>query len=409
MRWSKGGSRAATGNGDAAAAANQPERGAAAGDPSINGLSANEAAQIQALLHSLSQVRLAVSADLSAAAGALEDGRADIAADVIAGARGELAELRAGVRRRESVPSPFPRKVPVTVAGAGAGAEQPVDADTRVSEQAYRRPRHRLASALAGAAALAVAIAVIPQVTRGSSHPSTAAGAQAVQQSPDIRLASSEFTVLSHRLLAADAAPATILAAERSWQGAVSSSLPTASRNAATASSVVTMLRQERTLLFASPALRLPANQALATTLVNSSQNLLTQLRRLADEPVLAILPTVLNALPLPPGSIPTVTKVGAGPTPAPSTGPASGSGTGVGSGTGTGTGIPTQPAPSPGAPDPTALPSAPASNSPLQLPVPTAVPTPVQSTLSQLTGGAGAGDLGQTVGNLLNGLGLGG
>jgi hypothetical protein len=380
VRWSKGGSRAATGGGDP-------------------GSGADDAAQIQALLQSLSQVRLAVSADLSAAAGALEDDRADIAAEVIAGARGELAELRAAARRRESAPSPFPRKVPVSVGGPSATGPRS-DPEPRVPEQEIRRPRHRVARALAGAAALAVAIAVIPQVAGGSSHASNGASAAiGTEASPDIRLASSEFTELSQRLLAADAAPATILAAERTWQSAVATSLPNASTDVTAASAVVTMLRQERALLAVSPALSAPANRSLASSLAASSQSLLSRLRQIADPKVLAILPTVLNALAAPT----TTTAPVAAATPAPGTGtapsePATGTGTEAGT-------LPTPPAGSTGATNPQAPPSAPASNDPLPSPGPT-----LPSTLGQLTGGGtDSGGLGQTVGNVLNGLGLGG
>ena len=388
MRWSKGGSRAATG-----------------GDAAANGSGAHDAAQIQALLQALSQVRLAVSADLSAAAGALEDDRPDIAADVIAGARAELAELRAAARRREPVPSPFPRKVPVT-AGAPGVTDPQAAPEPGVPEQQIQRPRHLLARALAAAAALAVAITVIPQVTRGSSHSTTgAAGTAAAEQSPSIRLASSEFTVLSQRLLAADAAPATIVAAARSWQGAVASSLPSASTQPATASAVVTMLQQERTLLQVSPALRAPANRPLATSLAANSQSLLTRLRQLAGPQVLAILPTVLGALPLPGPGVTTGPQ--AGTTPAPSTAPSRpASGTGSGS-------LPSSAVPSAGTTNPAAPPSAPASIGPLPLPQPdpgNVLPLPLPSTLGQLTGGGtDSGSLGQTVGNVLNGLGLGG
>jgi hypothetical protein len=385
---------------------NHPERCAGPDDPAGVASRASEAAEIQALLRSLSQVRLAVSADLSAAAGALEDDRPDIAADVLSGARGELAELRARVRRREHLPSPFPQKVAVSVGGSGTAAPAG-DVELRVPDQEVRRPRHLLARALAGAGALAIAIAVIPQITRSSSHPSNGtAGATAVQQSPDIRLASSEFTLLSQRLLAADASPATIVTAERSWQGAVASSLPAASANTATASAVVTMLQQERTLLAASPALRAPANQALATALAASSQGLLTRLRELAHPQVLAILPTVLRAVPLRPTSASAAPTPGATRTPGvpvTPTGPTSGTGTGA---------VPTPAVPSAGATDPSVPPSAPApSGGPVQLPVPDPtqlLPVPLPSTLGQLPGGDDTG-LDQTVGSLLNGLGLAG
>ena len=387
MRWSKGGSRAATGGGDAATAASRPERGAGAGDRLTEAPGGNDAAEIQALLHALSQVRLAVSADLSAAAGALEDDRADIAADVIAGARGELAHLRAQVHRCEHAPSPNP-----------PNPRKPAAPPARVPGEQPRRPSHRLARALAGAAALVVAIAVVPQVTRGAGHPAPgAAGVTAVQPSPDIRLASSEFTMLSRQLLAADAAPATILAAERSWQGALAAQparrvdqrhrslghrdhAPPAARPDT---------RVARAARAGEPATReLPGSELAEPARAAAPARRPARARRPSER---ARRPSASRAgrhdgaeLPAPP------------PRPATSDAP-----TGPTSSTGT------------GSPPTPADPSTSAPNPPLPSPIPgpgQVPPAPLPSTLGQLTGGAaGDGDLGQTVGNVLNGLGLGG
>ena len=166
------------------------------------------------------------------------------------------------------------------------------------------------ARALAGAAALAVAIAVLPQITGSSSSHRSPAAAGA--PSPAIHLASSEFTVLSKQLIAADASPAAILAAGRSWQSAVTRDLPSAASAPASASDLVTMLRAERTLLQVSPTLHAPQNRAVATTLATQSDSLLAQLRRLADPQVLAILPAAIQALPISAPAKPTTPVAGA-------------------------------------------------------------------------------------------------
>jgi hypothetical protein len=344
-----------------------------------------DAAQIQALLHELSRVRLAVSADLSGAAGALDDNRPDVASDMVAGARRELAELLDPAREK------YHPKALVSARGA-SDDESPMEAPERNG----RSPRHRLGRALAGAAALAVAIAVVPQMTRGSSHPST--GATAAAPSPSMELASSQFAMLSERLAAADASPAAILAAGRSWQAAISRNLPAVAGQAEVASTAVTMLRLERTLLQVSPTLRAPQNRTVAVTLAAASDRLLRQLRSLADPQVLAILPAAIQALPLSP-SKPTVPVTGA--TPAPTTAPAVASGTSA-QPPGGPQAAPTNPA-APQAPtQPTSAPSLGSG-----LPVPQ---LPLPSALGQLTGGGTQGDgLSQTVGQVLSGLGLGG
>jgi hypothetical protein len=331
-----------------------------------------DAAQVRALLSQLSRARLSVSAELSAAAGALEDDRADIAADMLAGAQREMSGLRAAARQQPPAPVP---------------AQSIPDTDSRGG------PRHRLARALAGAAALAMAIAVVPQITRSSSHPTTGAAA-AGPATPAITLASNAFTALTQRLTAANASPTAILAAGRSWQAAVSHDLPTAAGSVASASSVVTMLRVERTLLQASPALRAPQNRTVAQALDSGPNSLLTQLRRLASPSVLQTLPAIIQALPLATTSTPGTTVAGA----APSTGATAPVATG-----------PVQAA-VPNAPlaGPTAAPASPAPATSAS-PAPTdGVPVPLPSTLGQLTGD-GQGGLGQTVGNVLSGLGLGG
>ncbi len=370
MRWSTGGSRAATGNGDA--------------DGETAGHCA-DAAQIRALLHELSRARLAVSADLSAAAGALDDDRPDVASDMVAGARRELVDLL-DPQRREGHPKPL-----------GGVSESGSGADSAAPDPDGRRPRHRLARSLAAAAALVVAIAVVPQVTRSSGHP--APGAAAAAPSPSIELASSEFATLSQRLTAADASPAAILAAGRSWHSAIARDLPTVAGQLSTAGAAVTMLRLERTLLQVSPTLRAPQNRTVATALATASDSLLVQLRRLASPRVLAILPAAIQALPLSSPSKPTSPLAGA--TPAPATNAAGTAPTQAPAGPDTGAANPTVPLP-PGQPSP-----APALGSGPPLPVPQ---LPLPSTLGRLTdGGAQSGGLRQTVGNVLNGLGLGG
>lgn len=376
VRWSIGGARAATGNGDAHA--------------EMPGQSV-DAARIQALLNDLSRVRLAVSADLSAAAGALDDRRGDIASDVIAGARRELAELRASHGGLQGDSSSLPQLL--TVGGSPTDAPE---APITPAIPAARGGRSRLTRALAAAAVLAVAVAVVPQVARGSSHPSS--GTTAAEQSPAIHLASSEFGLLSQRLTAAHETPAAILAAERSWQSAVSSDLPSAATQASGASAVVSMLREERTLLQASPTLRATQNRALAATLAAGTESLLAQLRRLADPQVLAILPTAIQALPIGNPDKPALPHSSATPSPASSATSAPGGPSPSPSSPTTGATSPAAPEPSSGTaplPDP--------GNGLPELPVPL-------PSLGQLTGGdTQSGGLGQTVGNVLNGLGLGG
>jgi hypothetical protein len=357
VRWSIGASRAATGFGDA--------------DGETPGHSA-EVAQIKALLSELSRARLAVSADLSAAAGALDDDRPDVASDMVAGARRELAGLLEPAARDRVVDEP----------------------DLDVS-RGRGGPRHLLGRALAGAAALAVAIAVLPQITGSSSSHRSPAAAGA--PSPAMHLASSEFTVLSKQLIAADASPAAILAAGRSWQSAVTRDLPSTASAPASASDLVTMLRAERTLLQVSPTLHAPQNRAVATTLATESDSLLAQLRRLADPQVLAILPAAIQALPISAPAKPTTPVAGA--TTAPTT---------VAPPAGT---TPAQPptVPTTGGTNPTApqAPTVPAPTVGPGVPVP---PLPLPSTIGQLTGGGTQdGGLGQTVGDVLSGLGLGG
>jgi hypothetical protein len=377
VRWAKGGSRAAAGD-RAAVPADVPGASSAA-----------DAAQIQALLTSLSETRLAVSADLSAAAGALEDGRADIAADVIAGARGELAVLRAAARRRERAPSPSPRLVS---AGAGASrSSEPLRAPFLAgSEPPERRRPHLVARALAGAAALAIAVTVLPHVAGGASHPAT--DASQAGQPLNLRLANSEFSLLRQRLGSADASPAAILAAGRRWQHTVASGLPAASAQRGTASAIVTMLREERSLMTDAPALRSPSSRSVSAALATASDALLARLRQLADPEVLALLPTVIAALPAPLAKLPlprTTSPAEATPSPSSAAGEA------------TTPPLQTQPSTGPTSPAPP-LPT----NGTLPVDPHKVLPVPLPSPLGQLGGGA-VGGLGQTVGTVLNGLGL--
>jgi hypothetical protein len=209
-------------------------------------------------------------------------------------------------------------------------------------------------------------------------------------------LASSEFTALTQRLTTANASPAAILAAGRSWQRAVANDLPSAATDVTSASTVVTMLRVERTLLQASPTLQAPQNRAVVAALASGPNSLLTQLRRLASPQVLQTLPAVIQVLPLAGATTPGTTTAAARPSPA--TSPAA---------TGDGPTLPTLPT----------LPSAPAAGAttpPTQVASSTPAPPggiplpPLPSRLGQLTS-SDQGGLSQTVGNVLNGLGLGG
>ncbi len=377
MRWSIGGSRAATGNGDA--------------DEETPGHSA-EAAQIHALLSELSRVRLAVAADLSAAAGALDDDRPDVAADMMAGARRELREL----------PGPGPPIASAPVAGDTAGRRPAATFRTR-PRPPLRLPEAALAGGWPGRSPA-------PPPWRSPSpccrrSPEAAAATDRPERprppgrAPRCRLASSEFTILSKQLIAANASPATILAAGRAWQSAVTRDLPNAASQASSAADLVTMLRAERTLLQVSPTLHAPQNHAVAASLATESDSLLARLRQLASPQVLAILPAAIQALPISAPSKPTSPLAGATPATAAVTPPSGTTGGEPPTVPNTGATNPTPPQASIGpVPAPTLGPG---------LPVP---PLPLPSTLGQLTGAnTQDGSLGQTVGDVLSGLGLGG
>jgi hypothetical protein len=178
----------------------------------------------------------------------------------------------------------------------------------------------------------------------------------------------------------------------------VTRELPTAASQASSASDLVTMLRAERTLLQVSPTLHAPQNRAVAATLATGSDSLLARLRQLATPQILAILPAAIQALPISAPSKPAAPLAGATAAPATVTPP---SGTTV---TQPPT-VPTTGATNPAAPQ-TSTGPVPAPTLAPGLPVPQ-LPLP---SLGQLTGGGTqGGGLGQTVGDVLNGLGLGG
>jgi hypothetical protein len=269
-----------------------------AADPTHPELPAG-AREIEELLAGLSQLRLAMSAELSAAAGALDDQRPDIAADLVAGARGDLEKLRASVARRTA------RELAPTLVAAdphsGGPAEPPLAAAASAS---VPRPRRSIAvprwqgRILAGALAVGLSVLLLSPGGNSQSPQPNAAKAQEQSQAIDVRLVSSEFTTLRQTLESTTSVPAIVLEAGQSWHTAVERTLPTASKHAATATQIVALLREERALL-ASPAMRAPSMRGAAVELKASADNLFARLRALASTQVLAVLPDAITALPV--------------------------------------------------------------------------------------------------------------
>jgi hypothetical protein len=262
-----------------------------------------EAQDIQELLAGLSLLRLSMSAELSAAAGALEDQRPDVAADLVGGARIDLEKLRASVARERA------RELAPAMVGAGPEAQpladSPAESDDAAPVERVVLPARRGVSLanwqgriLAGALALGLALTVLPHDGSGGS-PAKQGAAEAQQQFADIKLVSSEFSTLRETLQSKSPAVAGVLAAGRNWNTAVARSLPDASTNATTATQIVELLREERTLL-AAPALSTPELREATLQLSSSADSLFARLRALASSQVLAVLPVVLTALPLP-------------------------------------------------------------------------------------------------------------
>jgi hypothetical protein len=266
-----------------------------------------EAQDIQELLAGLSLLRLSMSAELSAAAGALEDQRPDVAADLVGGARIDLEKLRASVARQRA-----PELAPALV-GAGPEAQLPAasppGSDDAAPVERVLLPARRgvglgdwQGRILAGALALGLSLTVLPHDGSGGSPAKP--GAEAQQQFADIKLVSSEFSTLRETLQSKSPAVASVLAAGRNWHTAVARSLPDASTNATTATQIVALLREERTLL-AAPALGTPELREATLQLSSNADSLFARLRALASSQVLAVLPVVLTALPLPTPPIP--------------------------------------------------------------------------------------------------------
>ncbi len=291
MRRSNSGYGATPDAGDAAAA------GSPTGSDEAGEAARVDAADIEALLAALAQFRLSAAADLSAVAGALNERRPDVAADVVGGTLRDLEHFRRRTSARLLKPS-----VPVPEA-------QP-------SPSANTVPHPRLgvrwqAKVLAGALAAALTIRVMPHFSDGSGHHAQTGAATAAEQPLNIRLASSEFATLRSTLQSPSPTPGQILAAGQHWQRVIATSLPQAATSVSTATHIVNLLRQERTLLQASPTLRTQSKRSAAVSLRDGSDSLLTHLRAIADERVLAVLPKVLGSLPAP-----------ATPTASPSPGP---------------------------------------------------------------------------------------
>jgi hypothetical protein len=263
----------------------------------------SEAQDIQELLAGLSLLRLSMSAELSAAAGALEEQRPDVAADLVGGARIDLEKLRASVARERA------RELAPAMVGASPEtqplADSPPESDDAAPVERVVLPARRgvglgnwQGRILAGALAIGLALMVLPDGGSGGS-PAKPGASEAQHQLADIKLVSSEFSTLRETLLSESPAVASVLAAGLSWHTAVARSLPDASTNATTATQIVEFLREERTLL-AAPALGAPRLREATLQLSSSADSLFARLRALASSQVLAVLPVVLTALPLP-------------------------------------------------------------------------------------------------------------
>ena len=269
-------------------------RSAAAQDPA-------DARDIEELLAGLSRLRLAMSAELSATAGALDAQRPDIASDLLGGARIELQRLRVAVVKQGA------RQLAPALTAAGPEDTGPIGAARSSGEGSVVPRSHRAhrkvkvgnwqGRVLAGALALGLALMALPHSSRdgGSSSKPNAAQVQSI----DVKLVSSEFSTLRQTLQAKSPAAASILAAGQVWHTAVARTLPNASTHATTATQIVALLREERALL-ATPAMGTPAMREAAVELKSSADGLLAQLRSLATTQVLAVLPTAITALPLP-------------------------------------------------------------------------------------------------------------
>ncbi len=276
-----------------------PTAGDAAADHAAHEPESVAAAELETLLEALAQLRLSVSADLSAAAGALDCDRPDIASDLLAGTRADLRSVRRRTAER-------PEVLPETAFDAAPAASGELVGEADGNERLRTLPQRRRAGwkgkVLAGAMALAAAVVVVPQVTGGSStsrQPATvAAGADQLQ------LVSAEFAAVRQALTAAHPDAREALSAGARWERALAGELPAAAKNPAAARHIVTLLREERTLLRRSATHpHSTAMRAAALRLGARSQDLFTQLRHLADRTVLATLPAVLDSLPLLPAT----------------------------------------------------------------------------------------------------------
>lgn len=349
------------------------------------------AEEVQALIEGLSRLRLSASIDLSAAAGAMDAGRPEVAADLVAGTQVDLAHLRHAFLRREQEAN---QKELVSAgvgdrsSGSGGGIS---DAEPSGSPRA-NAPRGRIPAPLrhpgrilAGVALLAVTLLMAPRLDgssggSGASGGGSASGA-AGSQSPQIRLVSAEFEALQSTLRSPDATPAAVLEAGKKWQRAVTQSLSAASTHIETATQLVMLLRQERTLI-SDAGLQTPALSEATQTLAGGSDTLLDTLRGMAEPPVLQALPTVITVLPSQPGGGTTTAAT------TPSTGTASPTPSTGGSASPAPeptTGTPTTPATTP-TPTSPAEPTPPDQSSPAPTATPTtATPTPsVSASLPQ-------------------------
>ena len=347
------------------------------------------AEDVKALIEGISRLRLAASTDLSAAAGAMDAGRPEVAAELVAGTQVDLARLNHSFLRREQEATER-ELVSAGVGGRVAGhAGGIADADSSSSpgaNEARNRPaplRHP-GRILAGVALLAVTLLMAPRLDGGAGSAGNAtATAAARSQSPQIRLVSAEFQALQSALRSPDATAAAVLEAGKNWQRAVSQSLSAASTHVQTASQLVLLLRQERTLI-SDAGQQSPALSEATQTLAGGSDTLLDTLRGMAEGPVLEALPTAITVLPSQPsgGTSTAATNPSTGETTSPATPTPGGSASPAPEPTAGTTPTPVT-TPTPSTP---AQPTPPAPSSPAPTPSPTAVTTPTPSPSLPLT-----------------------
>lgn len=273
---------------EAVAAPRLPEPAAAANAPAAASMTADALSRLQ---HQLSLLRLAMSADLAAAAGAAEAGRPDLAAEMLEGARGELAELPqclggpqtvAGLDRVAPLVGRDPG-LPVSVAAWDATVPKPRSAGelTRpvpegppdrvpvpVNPAGLLGSRHRksaralVGTVLAGALAAAGVFTFTPPARTPAPAPA------ALERAAMVRLAALRGLGAHH------ADPAEVLAAATALRSALLPLLSEARHDPAAARDALAILDAERSMIMLTDPT--DAGQVLALT-----GPVLTELERL--------------------------------------------------------------------------------------------------------------------------------